>query len=100
MPNKRFYKRWAQAFKTSKDVIQERQVILQLAHAETDRKFHRVRYELEGMKKKLAASSHNSNDYEHYQKEVKYLQQCLDGWQQTLDHIAIWQKELDENRTT
>ncbi|MEK4228943.1 hypothetical protein [Solibacillus sp. FSL H8-0538] len=97
MPNNRFYKRWAEAFQISKEVIIERQVILQLAHAETDRKYHRVRYELEEMKKKLATTSPNTNDYVLYQKEVTYLQQCLDGWQQTLDHIAIWQKELDGN---
>lgn len=73
----------------------ERQVILQMADSATDRKYHEIRYELEAMKKKLDAASPGSDEAKKYKREVDYLQQCLDGWQTTLDHIEIWQKELD-----
>ncbi|MBG9694206.1 hypothetical protein ABD91_26100 [Lysinibacillus sphaericus] len=95
MPNKRFYKRFAEAFQKSREIIMERQVILQMAHSATDRKYHEVRYELEDMKKKLDAASPGSEEAKKYKSEVDYLQQCLDGWQTTLDHIKIWSKELD-----
>lgn len=96
MPIKKFFKQWINTFQKNNEILEERQVILYLAQAETDRKYHCVRDELEGMKEKLEASIPNTNDYVHYKNEVTYLQQCLDSWQETLNQIAIWQKELNE----
>lgn len=98
MPNRRFYQRWKDAFRKSDEIIKERQVILMLAHAETDRKYHSVCRELEEMKKKLTAATIWTDEYTRYEKEVAYLQECLDGWQETLDHIKSWEKELTKNR--
>lgn len=98
MANKQFCSRFTEAFQRSNDVIKERQVILMMAHSATDRKYHEISYELEAMKKKLDAASPGSDEAKKYKSEVDYLQQCLDGWQTTLDHIQIWSKELDTYR--
>lgn len=95
MPNKRFYKKLDEALRINKEIKGERKLILALAHTEADRKYYEVHYDIRKLEeKKMYTSIKDYEAREKIDKDIAYLKTCLDGWQETLNHIREWDKEI------
>lgn len=78
-------------------IINERQIILQLAMQEAYKKRDECQRDFDNLDKKLSIMTTDGCSFPDKDKVVEsmlYLKECRDGWQETIDHIRQWQDEL------
>lgn len=78
-------------------IINERQIILQLAIQEAYKKRDECQRDLNNLDNKLSIMTTDGCSFTDKDKVVEsmlYLKECRDGWQETIDHIRQWQDEL------
>lgn len=78
-------------------IINERQIILQLAMQEAYKKRDECQRDFDNLDKKLSIMATDGCSFSDKDKVVEsmlYLKKCRDGWQETIDYIRQWQDEL------
>lgn len=76
---------------------EERGLILQLALMEASRKRDECVYDVKEIVTTLEKGLMSENDRERYTKDEAYLRECVEGWEETIREIKVWQNELDRN---
>lgn len=78
-------------------IINERQIILQLAIQEAFKKRDECQRDINNLNNKLSNMTVDGCPLPDKDKVVEsmiYLKECRDGWQETINHIRQWQDEL------
>lgn len=76
---------------------EERGLILKLALMEASRKRDECVYDVKEIVTTLEKGLLSENDRERYTKDEAYLRECVEGWEETIREIKVWQNELDRN---
>lgn len=82
-------------------IINERQIILQLAMQEAYKKRDECQRGFDNLDNKLntmTADGCSFTDKDKVVESMLYFKECRDGWQETIDHIRQWQDELDQGQ--
>lgn len=79
----------------------ERLIILQLASTMAHRKLDECQEELGELEQKqsiMKADGASFEDEEVVNNAIDYMSYCLDGWQETIDLIRDWEKEITQKK--
>lgn len=77
--------------------ITERVTILQLALISAHNKKEEWERDFDELDNKISVMTADGCSFEEKDKVVSsmlYLKKCVDGWQETIDHIRDWQDEI------
>lgn len=79
------------------DLISEKQVILYLALSAAHKKLTECEVDIEELEKKqsiMKADGACFEEKEDVKNSIAYLHSCCNGWQETIDLIHDWEKEI------